>query len=128
MVWTMLHAMVAHAIQGADFNRGGSALQLGNITLPLVYECADGHVVLLPNGAALAKMVHWLVEDGVVPEEWIEGEAWPTYDVRLITQQPLRYGIDEVLDAERRYARRHTKQELLERGLREGVTIAPVTT
>ena len=128
MVWTMLHAMVAHAIQGADFNRGGSALQLGNITLPLVYECADGHVVLLPNGAALAKMVHWLVEDGVVPEEWIEGEAWPTYDVRLVTQQPLRYGIDEVIDALKRYARRHDKQSLLGRGLAEGVTIAPVTT
>jgi benzylsuccinate CoA-transferase BbsF subunit len=128
MVWTMLNAMVAHAIQGTDFNRGGSALQLGTITLPLVFECADGHAVLLLNGAMLAKIIYWLVEDGVVPEEWIEGEDWRTYDVRLLQRQPLRYGIEEVLDAQRRYARSHTKQELLERGLREGVTIAPVNT
>jgi crotonobetainyl-CoA:carnitine CoA-transferase CaiB-like acyl-CoA transferase len=128
VVWSMLHAMVAHAIQGTDFNRSGSDLQLGHITLPLVYQCADGYVVLLPNGPNIAKMMHWFVEDGVVPEEWIEGEDWPTYDRRLILQQHLRYSIDEVMDAERRYARLHTKRELLERGLREGVTIAPVTT
>jgi benzylsuccinate CoA-transferase BbsE subunit len=128
MVWTMLHARVAHAIQGADFNRGGSALQLGTMSLPLVYECADGYVVLLPNGAALVKMVPWLVEDDVVPEEWIEGEDWATYDIRLIQQQPLRYGIEETLGALGRYARRYTKQELLERGLKEGVTVAPVNT
>jgi crotonobetainyl-CoA:carnitine CoA-transferase CaiB-like acyl-CoA transferase len=78
VVWTMLHAMVAHAIQGADFNRGGSALQLGHITLPLVYECADGHVVLLPNGPTMGKMVRWLVDDGIVPEAWIEAEDWRT--------------------------------------------------
>jgi len=128
MVWTMMNAMVAHAIQGVDFNRAGSMLQLGTITLPLVYECADGYVVLVPNGAALAKVVYWLVEDGVVAEEWIEGEDWLTYDVRLLQEQPVRYGLEEVVEANQRYALGHTKQELLERGLREGVTIAPVNT
>ena len=128
MVWTMMNAMVAHAIQGADFNRAGSMLQLGTITLPLVYECVDGYVVLVVNGAALAKVVYWLVEDGVVAEEWIEGEDWLTYDVRLLQGQPVRYGLDEVVEANQRYALGHTKQELLERGLREGVTIAPVNT
>ncbi len=128
MVWTMLHARVAHAIQGSDFNRGGSALQLGTMSLPLVYECADGYVVLLPNGAALVKVIPWLVEDGVVPEEWIEGEEWATYDIRLLQGKPLRYGIEEALGALGRYARRYTKQELLERGLKEGVTVAPVNT
>ncbi len=83
---------------------------------------------MLQNGANLAKMVHWLAEDGVVPEEWIEGEDWRTYDVRLLQGEPLRYGIEEVLEATGRHSRRHTKRELLERGLREGVTIAPVNT
>jgi crotonobetainyl-CoA:carnitine CoA-transferase CaiB-like acyl-CoA transferase len=128
MVWTMMNAMVAHAIQGADFNRAGSMLQLGTITLPLVYECADGHVVLVLNGAMLAKIIHWLAEDGVVAEEWIEGEDWPTYDVRVLQGQQVRYSLEEVVDANQRYARRHTKRELLERGLRESITIAPVNT
>lgn len=128
MVWTMLHARVAQAIHGADFNRGGSALQLGHITLPLVYECADGHVVALTNGATLIKVVRWLVEDEIVPEEWIEAEDWATYDIRLITQQPLNYELDETLGALRSFVRRYTKRELLERGLKEGVTLAPVNT
>ena len=128
MVWTMLHGMVAHAIQGFDFNRGGSNLQLGIVTIPLVYECADGYVVLITTGATLSKMVYWLVEDGVVPEEWIEGEDWPVYERRILQQDPVRYGLEEVVDAVRRYVRPYTKAELLARGLREAVTVAPVST
>ena len=76
----------------------------------------------------MVKMVHWFVEEVLVPEEWIEGEDWPTYDLRFIQQEPLRYSLEEVLDAIRRYARRHTKQEMLERGLKENVTVALVST
>ena len=75
MVWSMLHARVAHAVQGFDFNRSGSSLQMGNLTMPLVYECADGYMVVATTGSAMVKMVHWLVEDGIVPEDWIEGEG-----------------------------------------------------
>ena len=128
MVWTMLQGMVAHAIQGFDFNRAGSAIQLGAITLPIVHECADGYVVLATTGATLSKMVYWLVEDGVVPRDWMEDEDWATYIPRLLQQEPVRYSLDEWVSALRRYARRHTKGELLERGLREGVTVAPVST
>ncbi|MFQ6028654.1 MAG: CoA transferase, partial [Dehalococcoidia bacterium] len=128
MVWTMLHGMAAHGIQGTDFNRGGSSIQLGNITLPLVYECADGHVVLVTSGATMTKMVHWLVEEGIVPDEWIQGEDWPIYERNLLQQEPTRYTLDEVVDVVRRYVRGHTKRALLERGLQERVTIAPVST
>jgi crotonobetainyl-CoA:carnitine CoA-transferase CaiB-like acyl-CoA transferase len=128
VIWTMMQGMVAHAIQGRDFNRMGAVLQLGTIALPLCYECADGHVVALPNGAIIEKMVRWMVEDGVVPEEWITGEEWRSYDIRLLQGQPLNYSIDETLDAMRRYLKKHTKDELMERGLREGATIAPVNT
>ncbi len=128
VVWTMMQGMVAHAIQGRDFNRLGSILQLGMIAFPLCYESADGHVVAAPNGAALARMVPWFVEDGVVPAEWIEGEEWRSYDIRLLQGQPLSYSMDEVLDATRRFMKNHTKDELMERGIREGVTIAPVNT
>ncbi len=128
MVWTMLHGRAAHAIQGSDFNRGGSALQLGPITVPLVHECVDGYVVLLPSGSVMSKMVRWLVEESIVPGEWIDGEDWPTYERRLLQREPMRYGLYEVVDAIQRFVRSHTKGELLERGLREGVTVAPVST
>ncbi len=128
MVWTMMHGMAAYGIQGADFNRGGSELQLGVIKIPVVYPCADGYVVLLPSGATMSKMIHWWVAEGVVPPEWVDGEDWPIYERNLLQQQPLTYSLDEVVDAMRRYTIKHNKRELLELGLREGVTIAPVNT
>lgn len=128
MVWTMLHGMSADAIQGYDFNRAGSQVQLGTMTLPIVYECADGHVVLITSGAVLTKMVHWWVNEGIVPADWIDAEDWPTYERRLLYLEPMNKDLDVVVDAARRYVANKTKQELLDLGLREGVTLAPVST
>ncbi len=128
MVWTMLNAMVAYGIQGFDFERGGSDLQLGIITLPLVYECADGHVVIMPNTDTLVRVIPRMVDDGVVPEEWLENENWATYDTRLIQREPLVYDFETVVNALRNYLRLHSKQALFEYGLKEGIVIAPVAT
>ncbi len=38
------------------------------------------------------------------------------------------YGLDEVVDAMRRFVRPYTKAQLLERGLAANVTLAPVST
>ena len=128
MVWSMLHARVAHAVQGFDFNRGGSVLQLGPIKMPLVYECADGYIVVAPSGLALVKLVPWMAAEGTVPQEWVEGEDWPLYERNLLYQEPLAYSLDEVVNAMRVYLKNRSKSELLELGLREGVTMAPVST
>lgn len=126
MTWTMLQGMVAHAVQGRDFNRGGSIVQLGTINVQLVHECADGHVVVFPIGGALAKMVEWWVRDGIVPEDWMTAEDWPMYHVKLLQQQPVTHTIEEVLDAVGAYVRDKTKNQLLEQGIADGVSIAPV--
>ena len=126
MTWTMLQGMVAHAVQGRDFNRGGSIIQLGTINVQLVHECADGHVVVFPIGGALAKMVEWWVRDGIVPEDWMTAEDWPMYHVKLLQQQPVAHTIEEVLDAVGAYVRDKTKNQLLEQGIADGVSIAPV--
>ncbi len=127
MMATMLQGIGAYEVQGYDYNRGGSALQLGGATIPIVFDCADGYVVLIPSGPTLAGMVPWFVEDGVVPAEWLENEDWPTYHFRLLQQQPIAYSLEEVLDSIRRFVGRYPKQDLLDRGLREGVTLAPVS-
>ena len=126
MTWTMLQGMVAHSVQGRDFNRGGNTLQLGAVTIRLVHECADGYVVVFPIGGALAKMVEWWVRDGVVTEDWLTAEDWPTYHFKVLQQQPVSHAIEEILDAVSDYVRDKTKNQLLEQGLAEGVTIAPV--
>ncbi|MCX7618676.1 CoA transferase [Tepidiforma sp.] len=126
--WTGLQAMIAHAIQGRDFERAGTALQLGTITLPMVYRAKDGEVVVLGNGATLKPMMAWLVRDGIVPEEWLEGEEWARYDVKVLAGEPLKYGYEEVLEKLQQWIETRTKKELLEIGLASGVTFAPVTT
>ena len=128
MTWTMLNAMEASAIQGWDFERAGATMQLGNLSLPLRYPAADGYIVAIPNGALMAKLVPWMIREGVVPPIWQDDEDWPTYDRRLLQGQPLTYDREVVLEALARFFARHTKAELLAWGLDEGVTIAPVNT
>ena len=127
MTWTMLQGMVAHAVQGFDFNRAGSNIQLGPISLRLVYECADGYVVLFPIGAALAKLVGWCAQEGLVPEEWVSDEDWPMFHVKVLQGQPVAHPVDEIIDVISRYVRNRTKNQLLEHGLKEGVSMAPVS-
>ena len=128
MVWTMLQGMAAHAIQGFDFNRTGATRRTGSVTVPLVYECADGYVMVVLAGGIMQKMVHWLVEDGVAPREWIDGEDWSTFAMRFLRQEPIAYEVKDVVEAIQRFVRSYTKAELPERGLREGITLAPLST
>ena len=76
----------------------------------------------------MPKMVRWLVEDGVVPREWIDGEDWSNFQNRSLQPEPTAYGVEEVVSAIQRFVKSYTKAELLERGLREGVTLAPLST
>ena len=127
MIWTMLQGMVAHSVQGADFNRLGNNIQLGTVTIRLVHECADGYVVVFPIGGALTKLVEWCVRDGIVSKDWLTAEDWPMYHVKVLQQQPVAHTIDEILDAVSRYVRDKTKFRLLEEGLDQGVSMAPVS-
>ena len=125
--WTGLNAMIAAAID-KDIQRAGTLLQLGIISMPLVYRCADGEAVIAPTGVTMRKLLNWMVEDGVIPESWLTEEDWATYDLRFLTGQPLKIQVETVVGKLAEYTPRHTKNDLLERGIREGITIAPVTT
>ncbi len=127
MTWTMLNAMTAHAIQGRDFDRQGSLLQLGVLTLPLVFPCADGHVVLIPGGATMKAFLPAMIAEGIAEPSWGELD-WPNFERNLLTGQTPPDMMQRVLDVIERYMRLHPKQKLLMRGLELGVTIAPVNT
>ncbi|MEP6871117.1 MAG: CoA transferase [Anaerolineaceae bacterium] len=126
--WTGLNAMIAAPIQGKNIERAGTLLQLGVSDLPLVYEAADGQVVLIPTGGTMTGLVGRMVEDGVVPESWLTDEDWPTYDLRFLTNQPVTITTDEAVEGIRRFTKLHGKAELFHWGLAHGVTIVPVTT
>ena len=127
MTWTLLNAMDAAQIQGHDFERMGSLLQLGVTTVPIVFPCRDGYIVAIPNGALLQRLIEWMISDDVVEPSW-RAEDWLSYDRRLLGGEPVGRELDEVQAAMERWLRLYTKDELLERGLKEQVTLAPVNT
>jgi crotonobetainyl-CoA:carnitine CoA-transferase CaiB-like acyl-CoA transferase len=126
--WTGLNAMNAYAVQGADIERNGTILQLGTLTTPLVYPCADGEVTLIGSGPTAACLLQWMLADGTVTPEWVMAEDWTTYEVRLLSGQPLAHSLDEVQDRIRVFCAKHRKADLFERALAGGATIAPVQT
>ena len=127
MTWTMLNAMDAYAIQGFEFERGGSTINNGALKMELVYETSDGYVVATPTSAVFVPCTEWLIEDGIVDASFRDVD-WQHYDlnIRDIENRPLNlYQAQDIL---KQFIRKHTKQELFEFGLREGVTFAPVNT
>jgi crotonobetainyl-CoA:carnitine CoA-transferase CaiB-like acyl-CoA transferase len=126
--WTGLNSMIASAIQGKDIERAGTLLQLGVINLPLIFNAADGEVVMVPTGATVAGLVQRMVDMGIVPANWLTDEDWPTYDIRVLSGQQPTISIPEVFAAMYQFTARQTKRELLDWGLANNVTIAPVST
>jgi crotonobetainyl-CoA:carnitine CoA-transferase CaiB-like acyl-CoA transferase len=127
MTWTMLNAMDAHAIQGFDFERGGSTINNGQLKMELVYPTSDGWIVALPTSAVLAGCLEWMIADGVADAAYREVD-WQNYDlnIRELDNKPINlYQAQELLAA---FLCLHTKQELFEFGLSNGVTLAPINT
>lgn len=126
--WTGLQAMIAHAIDGKDIERNGTVLQLSTIVTPLVYPCADGEVCLVATGETVRGLLAWMVASGAVTQEWVDAEDWNTWDVRVLTGEPLVHTPDATRAAITDFTLRHTKAELFEGGIDRSVTLAPVST
>jgi crotonobetainyl-CoA:carnitine CoA-transferase CaiB-like acyl-CoA transferase len=101
---------------------------LSTLTTPLVYPCADGEVVLIATTATLERLIPWMVEEGTVTAEWAAAENWSTYEARMLTGRELAHSLPVVRDRIRSFCAKHRKADLLARGIREEVTIAPVNT
>ena len=128
VTWTAIQAMTAFAIQGKNIERAGTNLQLGVITLPLVFPALDGEVVMAGIGGTVSGMVKWMIEDGTVPESWKDEDNWAQYDLIMLTGGHLNHPMPELLEKMAAYTARYPKMELFNRGIECGVTIAPVST
>ena len=126
MTWTMLNGMTAHPVQGFDYQRDGSALQIGPRGLPLVHSTKDGHVIALGLGALTQKLLPWLREEGTVDDAWIQRETWKSYDYRIFRGGEFAVSLEELTEVLGRFFATRTKRELFLPGLAIGATIAPV--
>jgi crotonobetainyl-CoA:carnitine CoA-transferase CaiB-like acyl-CoA transferase len=126
--WTGLNAMIAHAIQGKNIERNGTVLQLSTLVTPLVYPCKDGEVCLIATKATLVALIPWMIASGAVTKAWADAEDWTSYEVRMLTGQPLVHPVEEMRAAISAFTKLHTKQELFQGGIAREVTLAPVNT
>jgi crotonobetainyl-CoA:carnitine CoA-transferase CaiB-like acyl-CoA transferase len=127
MTWTTMNAMDAHDVQGFDFERMGSTVQLGVAAIDPVFECADGFVVVVPNGGMIEPLLGHLIAEGFADETWL-AEDWATFDMRLMMGQETRFSREQAAEAMMKYLKSRTKAELFAMGIETGLTFAPVNT
>ena len=126
MTWTMLNAMEADEIQGHDFERTGLCVVLAT-RLQLGHRTKDGLSCQVPIGVTCGPIMPWLVEEGIAPAAWID-QDWKTYDHRGLSGEEIVPTFAELSDAVDELCSRHTRRELMEKGLEYGATFAPVNT
>ena len=124
MTWTMLQAMDAYAIQGFDFERSG-ALMAG---IEIVHPCKDGHLIALPTSRVILGLLDWMIEDGAMDASARDAD-WETFDHSLRDPElKPRWTRVEMVAILRSFFARHTKKELFDFGIANGITLAPVGT
>ena len=128
MTWTTMNAMNAFDIQGFDFERLGSMVQLGtSMSTDPVFACADGYLVAIPGGPEINALLGFLIAENIVGDEWLE-EDWETIDTRRNSGEEVTYSRDQMREALTRYFPHYTKTELFQIGLDLGITLAPIMT
>ncbi len=127
MTWTMLNAMDAYAIQGADFVRNGSEMGAGSSAIELLYATADGYIVALPMAGVIQGCLAWMIEDGVADAS-LHHVDWETYDANARNPDAPSFNLRDGTALCQRFFRRHTSEELYRFGLEHGISLAPVNT
>ena len=127
MTWTMMNAMDAHAVQGFEFDRMGSTVQMGTRAIDPVFACADGHLVAMPIGAVINALLGHLASDDLLDTAWLT-EDWETFDTRMALEEDTGFTREQVRDILVSFFLLHTKQELFTLGFEVGVTLAPINT
>lgn len=126
--WTGLNAMIKSAIDGSNAERCGTELHLTTLKTPLSYPAADGDVCMIAIGKPLQGIVPWMFEDGLVDQEWVDAEDWPTYERRHLDGADMTHTFEHVIETVRQFTASKTKAELFNGALERGFTIVPVST
>ena len=126
MTWTMLNAMDAYAIQGFDFQRGGG-FNTGTTQFDIVHPTTDGHILAVPFSEVILGCLPWMIEEGIADAS-LRDIDWAAYDENIRDPDAKPLNIYQGADLCRALFARHTKQELFEFGLNNGITLAPANT
>ena len=123
MTWTMLQAMDAAAIQGFDFERKGSMMTA--IGVDLVQPCKDGYVLSLPNSGVVRGCREALIEEGLLGADARDMDL-NEYDLNIRDHEQQPYSVLDITRALQQFYATRTKNELLNFGIAQNATLAPV--
>lgn len=131
VVWTLLNTTMTWQCLGIDEVRGGSVKkERGNTFYTrLVWECRDGFIQFGPVGggggavreASYATLVAWMREEGF-DHPILEAHDW-NGEARFTVPQEA---YDEVTEAIAAFIRTRRLDELIERGMKKGILLAPI--
>ncbi len=127
MTWTMLNGMDAYAIQGYDFERSGSFMSNMSNPIELVHPTSDGYIVALPNSKVIMGSMEWMIEEGVVDDSYRDID-WLQYDATIREPDAKPVNLAEGNRIVEEFLVKHTKDELYEFGLKQGISLCPVNT
>ena len=127
VTWTTMNAMDAFAVQGFDFQRLGSTVQLGVSETDPVFACADGYLVALYGGAIVEALLGHFIAEEIADESWI-AEDWNTIDTRRSAGDAVNFTREEMREACKRFFAKRTKAELFQLGMDLNITLAPINT
>ena len=125
MTWTLLNAMDAYGIQGEEFARCGADYPVSH-NFPLVFPCLDGYVLGLGSSAVMLACLPRMVEENIIEADALAHVDWEAYDGTMRDPSVYDFTIHDGAAILGRFFSKHTKQELLEFGLSQGVSLAPV--
>jgi len=133
VIWTLLNTTMTWQCMGIDEVRGGSVKkERGNSFFTrLVWRCADGYVQFGPVGggggavreASYATLVAWMRDEGFY-EEILDAHDWNGEGRFAIPQAAY----DEVTALIGHFIEAHTLDELIERGMKRRILLAPIYT
>lgn len=126
--WTGLNAMISAAIDGRNIERGGTALQLSTITAELVYPCADGEICMFFMGPTLLGLIPWMLQNGIVDDDWVAQEDWTTFEQRILSGEPTVVALGDLQAKITELTCSLTKQQIFAGALERGLTMVPVNT
>ncbi len=127
MTWTMLNAMDAHAVQGFDFERTGGQFNTGTTRVAIIHPAKDGHIVAIPTSQVLRKLLPWLIEHNVADVSLLDID-WEAFDLNWTNPDHEPLNVYQAMDLCRAFFSEHSKQQLFDFGLQNGITIAPINT
>lgn len=127
----LFNAAIWWDISGRNLVREGDVWQIGGVLVPFGYRCKDGYVSLNllgggrpSNVTSSAAMVKWMDEDGMA-SEWLRSFDWVNeFDTTKIAQET----VDKIVDLFAAFFLTKTKEEIIERALRDNIIVAPVNT